>query len=256
MAPFVLGGSILRKILLAAACVLAYSLVQTPCAYAQRSVPHPSSGGRVVAPHVVVPPTSRPVISPASHPMISRPRVFTGPRPMGAGMRIFPFRPRSINVFPRGVFAGAPFLRIELGLGVDYFWWETWDPLCVWGLNCSVSPYGYGLENYVAPQPYENPSYFYGEERPLVWLYLKDGTVFGVPDYWFVNGQIHFITLEEGGAKSAERAIAFDELDVQKTVDVNTQRGFRVVMRDEPLEQYLRDHRDLTPPLLQVPPKN
>jgi hypothetical protein len=34
---------------------------------------------------------------------------------------------------------------------------------------------------------------------------------------------------------------------------VNTRRGFRVVMRNEPLEQYLRDHPDLTPPLLERP---
>jgi hypothetical protein len=77
-----------------------------------------------------------------------------------------------------------------------------------------------------------------------------------VTDYWFVNNQVHFVTLEEGGAKSVERVIGLDELDVQKTVDVNTQRGFRVVMRDEPLEQYLRDHPDANAPLLQPQQKN
>jgi hypothetical protein len=45
-------------------------------------------------------------------------------------------------------------------------------------------------------------------------------------------------------------------LDVQKTIDVNTRRGFRVVMRNEPMEQYLRDYPDLTPPLLQPSQKN
>jgi hypothetical protein len=43
---------------------------------------------------------------------------------------------------------------------------------------------------------------------------------------------------------------------VQKTIDVNTRRGFRVVMRDSPLEQYLRDHPDPMPPLLQPTQKN
>ncbi len=61
--------------------------------------------------------------------------------------------------------------------------------------------------------------------------------------------------LEEGGTKSVEHAIGFDELDLQKTIDVATQRGFRFVLRNEPLKQYLQDHTDLTPPVA-PPPKN
>jgi hypothetical protein len=68
--------------------------------------------------------------------------------------------------------------------------------------------------------------------------------------YWFVNGQLHFTSVEEGGAKSLERVNPSDALDVPRTVDVNTRRGFRVVMRDAPLDKYLRDHPDLIPPLL------
>ena len=99
--------------------------------------------------------------------------------------------------------------------------------------------------------------YPYGdEEHELVWLYRKDGTVYSVIDYWFVGGQVHFIAVEEGGAKSVEQVIGFDELDLQRTIDVNTRRGFRVVRRDEPLGQYLRDHPDPMPPLLQPSEKN
>jgi hypothetical protein len=43
-------------------------------------------------------------------------------------------------------------------------------------------------------------------------------------------------------------------LDLQKTVDSNTRRGFRFVLRDEPFEQYLRDHPDGAPPA--VPPSH
>ena len=80
--------------------------------------------------------------------------------------------------------------------------------------------------------------------------------MYSVSEYWFVNGQVHFIAVEEGGTKSVEQTIPFGDLDVQKTVDVNTRRGFRVVMRDEPVEQYMHDHPNLTPPLLEPPPKN
>jgi len=37
---------------------------------------------------------------------------------------------------------------------------------------------------------------------------------------------------------------------------MNTRRGFRVVRRDEPLQQYLRDHSDANAPLLEPPRMN
>jgi hypothetical protein len=132
----------------------------------------------------------------------------------------------------------------------------------VWAYYCGGLPfygygYGNGFENYVTFEPYEVPIYLYpSEERELVWLYLKDGTGYSVSDYWFVSGEVHFIAVEESGAKSVGRTISFDDLDVQKTVDVNTRRGFRVIMRNEPLEQYIHDHPDLIPPLLGPPPRN
>jgi hypothetical protein len=76
-----------------------------------------------------------------------------------------------------------------------------------------------------------------------------------VDDYWFVNGQIHFTVFDEPGANLLEQVMDFDELDVQKTIDVNTRRGFRLVMRDAPWEKYLHDHPDLIPqPLAPGPP--
>jgi hypothetical protein len=87
--------------------------------------------------------------------------------------------------------------------------------------------------------------YVYGEERPdLPQLFLKDGTVLNVTDYWLVDDQLHFAMIEEEeyGTKPAEHVIPFDALDLQMTIDANTRRGFRFVLRNEPLEQYLRDH--------------
>src|SRR5207245_52065 len=80
------------------------------------------------------------------------------------------------------------------------------------------SAYGYGFHNYVILPTYEYPAYIYVPgDRDLVWLYLKDGTVYGVADYWFVNSEVHFITIEERGAKSTEEIAASDELDFEKT---------------------------------------
>jgi hypothetical protein len=98
---------------------------------------------------------------------------------------------------------------------------------------------------------YEAPAFVYGEERPdLPQLFLKDGTILNVTDYWLVDGQLHFTMIEEEGAKPTEHAIPFDALDLQTTVDVNTQKGFRVMLRNEPFEQYVRDHPEGPPPVL------
>jgi hypothetical protein len=158
------------------------------------------------------------------------------------------------------MFFGAPFFRPEVGfrfgvgLGFNSLWWPTCAPSLGWEFDCYPVPFhGFDFENYIAQQTYVSPVYLYGgEERDLIWLYLKDGTVYGVTDYWLVNGQMHFSMVEDDPTKLAEHVIPYDELDVQKTIYVNTHRGFRIVFRDEPWQQYLKDHPDLTPP--DVPP--
>jgi hypothetical protein len=99
-----------------------------------------------------------------------------------------------------------------------------------------------------APQA---PLYVYGEQRPdNPELFLKDGTSLYVTDYWVVDDQLHFMIAQEDGMKPEEQAVPFDELDLQKTIDVNTNRGFRFLLRNEPFEQYVRDHPDGPPSAL------
>lgn len=256
--PTNLTGSILKKILVAAACVLAFIWVHTAVAQAPHVGGHVAGGGHVSgAGHMSVPPQAA----------ISRPRVFAGsrgagpsagPRLAGVGPRGFRFGQGPIGVFRRPVFFGARFFRFGAGLGFNSLWWPTCGPsfgwALGWGYDCYPVPfYGYGLGNYVIPQTYENPEYVYvPEERDLVWLYLKDGTVHDVTDYWFVNGEVHFSRLEDDPTKPAEYVVPYKELDVEKTIYVNTHRGFRIVFRDEPWQQYLKDHPDSTPS--DVPP--
>jgi len=235
-------ASILRKIPHVAVCLLASAWVPTP-AWAQHGGHvggggHFNGGARMGVPHV---------FAPASHPTISR-------GPVGFGTGRFLFRRRPIFIFSNPVFFGVPFFRF--GVGFNSVWWPTCGPFWAWGFGCNNLAF-YGSENYVTPQPYESPVYLYGgEERGLVALYLNDGTVYGAIDYWFVNGDIHFTMVGEGGDRAVEHVIPFDELDLQRTIDVNTRRGFRMVLRDEPWQQYLKDHPDLTPPDLRPPQKN
>jgi hypothetical protein len=233
-----------KRILFAAACALVSAGIQVRPALAQHgghagghpvAGGHLPGGGRIVAPRAVVPPSSRAPISQS---------------PAG-----FQARPIFIR---HHVLIRAPFFRFRGGYRP--LWWLNCGAAWAWDFGCGTWRVPeYGVEYYVPPPPliYEYPAYlYYGGGHELVWLYLKDGTAYGVSDYWFVNDQLHFIALQEGGVKSEEKVIGLDELDVQKTIDVNTRRGFRVVMRDEPLEQYLRDHPDANPPMLEAPQKN
>lgn len=236
-----------RKIWIAGVCALACAWFQAPVALAQHGAHgggHAGTGGQVggghvAAPHVAAPPASRGPISRPSGAF--GPRTGFGQRPVFIGHRVF-LRPP----FFRGIFFPA--------------WFLNCGPAWVWGFGCGDWRLPeYGAEYYVPPPlpVYEYPEYvYYGGQRELVLLFQKDGTAYSVIDYWFVNEKVHFTVLEEGGTKLVEQVTGFDELDLQKTIDVNTRRGFRLVRRDEPVDQYLRDHPDANPPLLEPPEKN
>jgi hypothetical protein len=226
-----------RKVLIVIASVLVCAWFQTPTALAQHAGHvggggHFRTGGHIVAPHVAAAPASRAMFL----------------RPPGG------FPERSLLILRRPFFIRAPFLWSWQAFNSS--WWLYCGPTWGWNSGCgdflSSAP---TTEHYLAPPlTYASPVYIYSlYGQPLVQLCLQDGTVYNVNDYWFVDDQIHFTMLDETGTKSVEQVIAFDDLDTQRTIDVNTRHGFRVVMRSEPLEQYLRDYPDLTPPLLQQP---
>jgi hypothetical protein len=240
MALVVLPVSTPGKILMVFASVLACACFQSPVAFAQRpghvgGGVHPRSAGPLGAPRVVPAPASRPMFLrshggfPERSPLILRPSSFLRPQ--------FLWSWQAFNSS----------------------WWLYCGP--IWGGNSGCDDLFFSAhttEHYLAPPlTYASPVYVYSlDGHQLVQLYLKDGTVYRVNDYWFVDKEIHFTLLDESATKSIEQVIALDDLDAQKTVDVNTRRGFRVVMRSEPLEQYLRDHPDLTPPPFEPPQKN
>jgi hypothetical protein len=241
-------GLLPKKIRIAAAFAVACAWVMAPVApvaFAQHGGHAGAAGHSAGAGHVTVPRVSAP---PAPHVGILRPPISFGRR-AGFGQRpVFIRRP---------IFVRAPFFRLRRGF---YSAWSlNCGPAWVWGFGCGDWRLPeYGVENYVAPPLviYEPEYAYYGGPRDFVLLFLKDGTEYSVTDYWFMKDEVHFIVLEEGGTKSVEQVIGLDELDSQKTIDVNTRRGFRLVRRDEPLEQYLRDHPDANPPLLERPPKS
>src|SRR3954462_3312599 len=99
---------------------------------------------------------------------------------------------------------------------------------------------------YSAPEPIVPfaPTYFFlaseSPRRPQ--LILKDDTIYTVADYWRVDDQLHFITVEEGGTKSVPHTVPFGGLDVERTTAAAIAQGFRFVVRDQPIEQRLQHH--------------
>jgi hypothetical protein len=213
---------------------------------------HPGASPRISSPHVIAPPRT--------YGTGVRLRVWSGPLPAGVGwrgsyVRGRPLRPvpPALPFFPVPVFWGSPFFRFWPGFGFSSFWWPC-TPYWGWGFGCSNLPYyGYGYGSFAAPFYVPAPYVLSEEARTLPRLYLKDGTVLEVTDYWLVDNELHFALEGETGAESAEHVIDFNELDLQKTIDVNTRLGFRFVLRNEPVEQYLRDHPDEEPPLARPP---
>lgn len=238
---------------------------------------HVGGVGRAGAPAVSRPFVSRPitpirppVVNPANRSfLVPRPanqilspplfRVgypFPRPRhPIFPGRPIFPIPPPGFGVF------GLPFFGLGFGWGFNGAFWPACDPFWSWGYACTGLPvYDYGTAPPLAPLAATNPLppvevpnppavYYYGEPNSqYAQLYLKDGTVYNVTDYWLENGELHFKTVEEHGTKVVEHTIDFDQVDLQETIDVNTQRGFRFVLRNEPIEQYLQDNSPSTSP--------
>jgi len=79
-------------------------------------------------------------------------------------------------------------------------------------------------------------------------LFLKDGTVYAITDYWVADNKLHYVT-NYGG----ENSIPLDQLDMQRTVDVNTKRGINITLRPSP-QQAAPEAPPDTPPAPPNPP--
>lgn len=167
----------------------------------------------------------------------------------GSSARIFPPRRRHPPFFFGGFgFFGFGF-PLAFGFGPDCnpFWAEPFafgcDAFGYWdgyggGYNASVyeaeppegaeelsqepAPYTY------LPPPESSPEEIEAE-KTLVVLYMKNGAVYAVTDYWVADGKLRYLTSYGG-----ENTIEMDDLDLQKTVDVNAKRGVDFILKPLP----------------------
>jgi hypothetical protein len=62
--------------------------------------------------------------------------------------------------------------------------------------------------------------------EPPTLIYLKDGTSYGVTNYWLSDSKLHYVTTYGG-----ENAIDVNQLDLQRTVDENAGRGVAFTLK-------------------------
>ena len=73
-------------------------------------------------------------------------------------------------------------------------------------------------------QPEETPA-----PLPVTLLALKDGTMYGVTDYWLEQGQLHYVASYGG-----QNSVPLDRVDIGKTVELNSANGLGFNLRSAP----------------------
>jgi hypothetical protein len=65
--------------------------------------------------------------------------------------------------------------------------------------------------------------------RPITLLQLRDGTMCGLTDYWLQDGELHYTTTYGG-----QGSVPFERIDLEKTAQVNTDRGVQFTLPAPP----------------------
>jgi hypothetical protein len=55
--------------------------------------------------------------------------------------------------------------------------------------------------------------------RPITLLQLRDGSMYGLTDYWISDGVLHYTTTYGG-----QNSLPFERIDLEKTVQLNANR--------------------------------
>lgn len=91
-------------------------------------------------------------------------------------------------------------------------------------------PLNFAPNYYFLPEvPYAEPE---TAQKPTVKLVLKDGTIFDVYSYWLDNNQLFYVT-----TYNIKTSIPVDDLDLQKTVDLNQKLGVTFTLGNKPPDQ-------------------
>jgi hypothetical protein len=96
-------------------------------------------------------------------------------------------------------------------------------------------PPDYAPDYYFMPPPGEAVA-APAENRPVVKLELTDGTIFDVFAYWVQNDRLYYVT-----TYNIQTSIPLSDLDLQKTVDLNSKLGVTFTLSNKPPDQQQPD---------------
>jgi hypothetical protein len=143
---------------------------------------------------------------------------------------------------PCGIGFG-PFSDLAFGLGYGdlgygYGWGNGWFyppapeiPPPPENPTESNPPPDYSTGYFYLPEvPYSEPQA--NAQQPTIKLVLKDGTIFDVYSYWAQNDRLFYIT-----TYNIKTSIPLDDLDLQKTVDLNQKLGVTFTLSNKPPDQ-------------------
>lgn len=199
-------------------------------------------------------PAPRPFVFPQFHPF----------HPMGSGFGARPcFEMIGDCDFEFGFGFGSPFFFPPSSFGFGCF--SFFNPCGIgfgpFGFGFGDFYYGYGWGNgwFYSPAPEIPPApvnptesnpppdystgYFYLPEVPYsepmqtapkstVKLVLKDGTIFDVYSYWLQDNRLYYVT-----TYNIKTSIPLNDLDLQKTVDLNQKLGVAFTLSNKPPDQ-------------------
>jgi len=66
-------------------------------------------------------------------------------------------------------------------------------------------------------------------EAPPTLMQLRDGSMYGLTDYWVEGHELHYVTTYGG-----ENSVPIDHIDLEKTAQLNAGRGVELVLRPKP----------------------
>jgi hypothetical protein len=164
-----------------------------------------------------------------AHSAGSRGRFGEGHRPGGpsfGGVHLAPATPELLpgSDSPLTVGPGAPRLRLRFGRGSHrgYGFWPLYGWGWSWAPDCPPDAEGdcYGASIEAEAGKAEPPASPEIRLNSVLVVYLRDGSGYGVTDYWVADSMLHFVTTYD-----AQKSIPFEDVDWQRTVDENASRG-------------------------------
>ena len=137
-------------------------------------------------------------------------------------------------------FAFGPCGGLGYGFGLGYgygYGYGYGSGYGYWGGGYDINPADFNAQDVTAPNPWMGDYVYEGSDEaaqveaatapgPLTVIYFKDGSSYGVRDYWLDAGQLHYVTSYGG-----ENSVDADRVDLQRTVDENAKNGIDFTLR-------------------------